>query len=342
MEPVPPSPIAIDNFQVKPAGAWSRLWASAIDAIYVGFPFIFIYLIATLANIKISNFIYGCINIISIFVYEIYFNITKGWTIGKDAYGLKVVTYQTDQKITLQQAIIRELAKYGIAFIPIIGLFIYIANGFMIIFSKEKRGLHDKAANSQVVRYKKAWSMKKQLIGIALPLAVIIILGAWLGLSGYNNNKIVHDYTPLPTPSHLELLKNSEIDTSTWTKYENQEYKFSLKYPSNWNFKETNPGIFLFSPNAISDVGLASSSLTIFTHKGSTSQLSVELFRKDNPDAVEKNVQIGNIPATKFEYGLNKAEYYFTSRDIFYNISMWPYPEDKNTMDTIISTFILQ
>jgi uncharacterized RDD family membrane protein YckC len=175
-------------FEVKPGGAWARFWACVIDGMVLSVP----ALIVTIAWILLleTGFYKWCltirefdninINIIVLlwcyFVYYIYFTSAKGTTVGKDAYGLKVVKFGTEEKITYGKSAIRELVKIGVVIIPVVGILFYVANGFVIIFSKQKRGLHDRAANSQVLKYKHAWRMRKQLLFFAVYFLLVITL----------------------------------------------------------------------------------------------------------------------------------------------------------------------
>lgn len=166
----------------KPAGAWVRFWAGAIDGLIIGIPaFLIISLIFFLVPNIISYFPNYLNNIwisllfqVLLLIYAIYLNVNKGATWGKDAYGLKVIKYKTDEKISYWQAFLREIIKAGLYIIPIFSGLFSVLNGFFVIFSSEKRGLHDKIAGTQVVKYKNTWSMGKQIL-IILPLILALI-----------------------------------------------------------------------------------------------------------------------------------------------------------------------
>jgi len=106
--------------------------------------------------------------------YYIYFNVKKGATPGKSIYGLKVVDIATDSNLTYKYSTIRELINRGILSIPILGLIFAFVNFLVVLSKPERRGIHDKAAHSQVYRVEKSWSFIKQL-GLFIAL---IILGA--------------------------------------------------------------------------------------------------------------------------------------------------------------------
>ena len=186
VQPAPSIPLQpIQNsFEIKPAGAWSRFWASVIDNMVLSLPVViiaFVWSLTTKTNITLGNIennnIFTIIFLLCYFPYFIYLTASKGATVGKDAYGLKVVKSGTDQYITYVQSAIRELVKFGLMIIPLLGGLFYLINGLMIIFSKQKRGIHDRAVNSQVLRVKPAWKMGKQILffGGFILLGIIIL-----------------------------------------------------------------------------------------------------------------------------------------------------------------------
>ena len=77
---------------------------------------------------------------------------------------LKVVKSDTGQNLTYIQSALREVTKFGLMIIPLLGRLFYLINGLMILFSKQKKGIHDRVANSRVLRVKPAWKMGKQLL----------------------------------------------------------------------------------------------------------------------------------------------------------------------------------
>jgi uncharacterized RDD family membrane protein YckC len=181
--------VAQDNqIQIKPAGAWQRYWATVIDGLFLLLPILLILaliyfihpsLLSDFTSKKESGTTYGIISIgliILSLLYSVYLTVNKGATWGKDAYGLKVVKYKTTENISYSKSVLRELLKAGLYFIPVIsGLFVFI-NSLTIVFSSEKRGIHDKIAGTQVIKFKKPWSMKKQIFILLLPLLIIVFL----------------------------------------------------------------------------------------------------------------------------------------------------------------------
>ena len=171
-----------DQAQIEPGGWFRRCCASLIDGLILSIPIALIMLLIYF----ILNFVFkvepnliliilGLTLIVLELTYSVYLTVNKGATWGKDAYGLKVVKYKTTENITYGKSILRELLKSGFYFIPMIsGLFAFV-NGLTIVFSHERRGIHDKLAGTQVIKFKRPWSMKKQLLILA-PLLLIFFL----------------------------------------------------------------------------------------------------------------------------------------------------------------------
>ena len=99
-----------DSPQIKPAGAWARLWASVTDGLILGIPSLLLYffLLTPLSNLILSNKVAEANNLIKIYgifallvslFYYVYLTVKKGATWGKDLYGLRVVKYKTTQHI---------------------------------------------------------------------------------------------------------------------------------------------------------------------------------------------------------------------------------------------------
>lgn len=180
--------VAKDNsIKIKPAGAWIRFWASTIDGLIVGIP---LYLILILIHFVLPSFYlkaYALLPIILILLYSAYFTVNKGATWGKDAYGLKVIKYKTTDNISYRKSFLRDLIKSGFYFIPVFSGLIAFVNCLTIVFSSEKRGIHDRISGTQVVKFKNPWSTKKQLL-LLFPLLVFALL---LGYFLVTNNMTV-------------------------------------------------------------------------------------------------------------------------------------------------------
>ena len=167
---------------VIPAGAWGRLWATVIDSLYIAIISFIMYVPLSVIpgppvlglDHMMPDMKLGIIYLVINLIYSIYFNVNRGTTLGKDAYGFKVITYNSTNNINYPQALIREIIKTGIVLIPIVGSVVYLINGLVIVFSKQKRGIHDLIAKSQVIKVKQPWSLGKQIIMILLPLIMLI------------------------------------------------------------------------------------------------------------------------------------------------------------------------
>lgn len=170
-----------EAFQETPGGIRYRLSASVFDGLIINTPLSFIYALIVLVAGSGLGLLNGTMTIplyiiYSFFVvaYYVYFDIKRGTTLGKEIYGMKVVDINSKQNLGFKNAAIREFVVRMIAIIPIIGALFSIINFFVILSSPQRRGIHDKAGKSQVLRYKKSWSFIKQL-GLFLLLFLLMI-----------------------------------------------------------------------------------------------------------------------------------------------------------------------
>ncbi len=217
----------------KPGGAWARFWASFIDSLVLTIPTLLLgFVISALVGSPIlfrgdllknieNNWITGVIYLVLYFIYSVYFTVYRGGTWGKDAYGLTIVKYQTNNYVSLLQSLVRELIKVGVLFIPIIGGLIYFINGLTIVFSSEKRGIHDRLAKTQVLKTHSPWSLKKQLLIFLLILIGII---ASLFLGGLLNTVI--------NPNASKIQTSISSSPSSYQLFENTEAGYSIQYDS--------------------------------------------------------------------------------------------------------------
>lgn len=224
--------------QVKPGGAWSRFWASVIDDLILTIPtFLFAFILSAVLGSPIpikgnvvdsvtDNTLAGVIFLIFYTLYTVYLTVNKGATWGKDAYGLRVVKYGTTELITYNKAFLREFIKTGILLIPILGVLIYFINGLIIIFSREKRGIHDRVAGTQVVKLTGAWSIHKQLL-IFSSIVVLTILVFGIGWF------LDKHFSPVKQQSESKLSVSYQPSESIvdWQTYTNTRYGYSVKYP---------------------------------------------------------------------------------------------------------------
>jgi hypothetical protein len=70
--------------------------------------------------------------------------------------------------------------------------------------------------------------------------ALSIYIGFYMGMNSVSEELVVAEIqtTPIVSTSATSTPTNSPIDTSDWKTYTNNEYGYSLKYPSDWELKE--------------------------------------------------------------------------------------------------------
>jgi uncharacterized RDD family membrane protein YckC len=142
-----------------PAGFWIRFAAFFIDSVIINVPMILTSVLtipamfegtsgvetAPSALVFILPFVGGGLTLLLAVVYPVYFWSTSGSTPGKSLFGLKVTAQSGACPIGAGQALMR-----------VVGYFI---NGFtfgigflLVAFSDDNRGLHDRLAETKVVR----------------------------------------------------------------------------------------------------------------------------------------------------------------------------------------------
>lgn len=111
--------------------------------------------------------------IISILYYVVYVFKNNGQTLGKKLLDIKIVMKKKEEKVTINNLVLRSLFVNNIIFfmfsmvfilffnnntlfitigmISVFNYIILIVSSFMIIFSKEKRGIHDLVGGTEVV-----------------------------------------------------------------------------------------------------------------------------------------------------------------------------------------------
>jgi uncharacterized RDD family membrane protein YckC len=167
----------------KPGSGWARFWASIIDSFVIGVPiFIFVLIVSLISgsfdykSLINSSFYQWSAFLFFVFPYYVYFTFTKRTTIGKSAYGLQVVGLDGNADLKFEQVVIRELILRVLIFIPMVGELLFLINGLLIVFSKQKRGVHDMIAKTQVVKVGPAWPMKKQIIFFGGYIIILVAL----------------------------------------------------------------------------------------------------------------------------------------------------------------------
>lgn len=157
-----PAPQSAAPTSHEPGGIGVRFVALIIDGVVCGivnYPISMVLMSAfgISASVDPNNIpanyfaIQGVIMLISLFVpalYAGYFYSRKGATLGKMAMGLKVVDANDGTNISFLRGAMRDsIGKMVSAFVFFIGY-------LMAMFRKDKRGLHDLMASSQVIRSK--------------------------------------------------------------------------------------------------------------------------------------------------------------------------------------------
>ncbi|MEJ2739742.1 MAG: RDD family protein [Dehalococcoidia bacterium] len=138
-----------EEFALEYAGFWVRLGANIIDiAIIAAFFYIVYLIILEFTNTTIfwilSYFATGCIVWFLVIVYVVGFWAWRGQTPGKMITGIKII--RTDSSpLTLSYSLYRFVG-YIVCILTLCIGFIWIA------FDKRKQGLHDKIADTYVVK----------------------------------------------------------------------------------------------------------------------------------------------------------------------------------------------
>ena len=133
-------------------GFWRRVVAALIDGLLVGvlssplwFVLGFLFDASTPTGEASYSFITNSLSlIIGLGYYSLMESSPRQATVGKIAMGLTVADEQGN-RISFQRAAMRYLAKYLSATIFMIGF-------IMVAFTEKKQGLHDKIANTVVLR----------------------------------------------------------------------------------------------------------------------------------------------------------------------------------------------
>ena len=167
MPRVEPSPSASDRAAARyrtsveePGGFWIRLAAYSIDAAIVSLPVLLasgawaFWLLeqqGTVAPAEVTPRLFllpilgAAASLLLSLVYPVYFWALRGATPGKQIFGLRVLSMDGETPIGWQRAMLRVIG--------------YIINGFvmgigflLIAVSEDKRGLHDRLADTRVLR----------------------------------------------------------------------------------------------------------------------------------------------------------------------------------------------
>ena len=138
-----------NTIQLQPVGFWARAFAHCIDILVIGvlcFVFNLIEVLASAIDEDFALFVSFVVSIFRLVVAWLYFSLMESSglqaTLGKLAIGAKVID-ENGQKLTFARATGSFFAKLLSGGLPCIG---YI----MVAFDPQKRGLHDKMANTYV------------------------------------------------------------------------------------------------------------------------------------------------------------------------------------------------
>ncbi|MGE7926070.1 RDD family protein [Viridibacillus arvi] len=125
----------------KPAGFGIRFLASIIDFLIISSILgIVFYIINGNYSIEWTN------GLIFRFFYTLYLTVVPilwgGYIIGKRICKIKIKRFKDDENVTILNLVMREVVGNYIVVLATFGISVLIS-GLMVIFRKDKRGLHD-------------------------------------------------------------------------------------------------------------------------------------------------------------------------------------------------------
>lgn len=138
----------------QPGTLGIRLGARLIDGLIIGIPLAIIFnvLISASVNSGGTGVVIWLLDLILqpliITAYYAYMESNSGQTLGHKWLGMKTVQYGTGQLLTFNDSFKRNIVLY----IPFIGFIMFIIGAVTINSDPEKRGFHDKLADSQVLK----------------------------------------------------------------------------------------------------------------------------------------------------------------------------------------------
>lgn len=153
----PPPRVEEDwRFGYRLAGRGTRYVARLIDDL--GLILMFVITVASSWLFKGMNMIEDIAGVILILMILAYLMIqgylisTRGQSIGKMIFGIKIVSHSTGEDCGFVRIVlVREVLNFFIGFVPF-----YALADVMLIFSKDKRCIHDHLAGTSVVELSKA------------------------------------------------------------------------------------------------------------------------------------------------------------------------------------------
>lgn len=144
----------------EPAGFWIRLAAYSIDSVIVGLPLLLaaggwafwvleqggaVALAEATPSVFLLPILGGVVTLLLSIVYPVYFWALRGATPGKRILGLRVMSMEGETPIGWQRALLRVIGYMISGFVMGIGF-------LLIAVSDDKRGLHDRLADTRVLR----------------------------------------------------------------------------------------------------------------------------------------------------------------------------------------------
>lgn len=201
------------------ASRWSRLWAFIIDAYVYAIFMIPVFLYSSLYDKfllneitidlteKVALFVYGWV---IFFLCQGYLLHTKGQTIGKNLMDIAIVDMEGKQIGLLNIVGKRILPVMVVGYIPFIGLVLPML-GYLGIFRKDKRCLHDLVAGTQVVDAS-AKSVDSDKSEIAESTIEVIPASRWTRFLAFFIDGVITAVIILPIWMYTDYTQIGEIN----------------------------------------------------------------------------------------------------------------------------------
>ncbi|MEZ8657249.1 RDD family protein [Vibrio splendidus] len=201
------------------ASRWSRFWAFIIDAYVYAIFMIPVFLYSSLYDKfllneitidlteKVALFVYGWV---IFFLCQGYLLHTKGQTIGKNLMDIAIVDMEGKQIGLLNIVGKRILPVMVVGYIPFIGLVLPML-GYLGIFRKDKRCLHDLIAGTQVVDAS-AKSVDSDKSEIAESTIEVIPASRWTRFLAFFIDGVITAVIILPIWMYTDYTQIGEIN----------------------------------------------------------------------------------------------------------------------------------
>lgn len=207
-------------------------------------------------------------------------------------------------------------------------------------------------ANGDAIKTKSRIS--KWIIVSIIIFILIILGGVYLYFLNKNtflktqkNQESITRPTPTPKTTLIEMPTLTASEDASWKTYNNINYKFNIKYPSNITYIDDGKNVefYIATPSALNQIGqLVGQRLSIYWRgnegtptKAATSELS---------NQSQTNVSFNNVYGVKM---LNRFDYYLTSnsgkepvfRLLFHDdLLQTTYKEDVNQLQEIFNKML--